>query len=132
MKKLLLLAVIIFAMTGCTKTSDKIIINTESNTHKVSESKEQETTMSAEDITLSIDGKETATIVTEAAMEVVTESLEIPNDGKLVRILDYIPDAFVDLRYATSNNFTGIVLYDDPEAYLCYGTVKNSLMFKMS
>lgn len=55
---------------------------------------------------------------TEALTEV------IPEDGQLVRILDYIPDAEIDLRYATTNNFTGTVIYDDPEAYLCYGTVK--------
>lgn len=48
----------------------------------------------------------------------------IPEEGQLVRILDYIPDAEIDLRYATKNNFTGAVIYDDPEAYLCYGTVK--------
>lgn len=56
--------------------------------------------------------------------EAPTQPLEIPNDGKLVRILDYIPDAYIDLRYATENNFTGQILYDDTEAYLCYGTVK--------
>ena len=48
----------------------------------------------------------------------------MPDDGQLVRILDYIPDAEIDLRYATENNFTGKVIYSDPEAYLCYGTVK--------
>ena len=45
-------------------------------------------------------------------------------DGQLVRILDHIPDAVIDLKYATHDNFTGEVIYDDPEAYLCYGTVK--------
>ena len=48
---------------------------------------------------------------------------DIP-DGELVRILDYIPDAVIDLRYATTNNFTGKVIYDSGEAYLCYATVK--------
>jgi D-alanyl-D-alanine dipeptidase len=48
---------------------------------------------------------------------------DIP-DGELVRILDYIPDAVIDLRYATTNNFTGKVIYDSDEAYLCYATVK--------
>lgn len=54
--------------------------------------------------------------------EIISEV--IPEGGQLVRILDYIPDAEIDLRYATTNNFTGAVIYDDPEAYLCYGTVK--------
>jgi hypothetical protein len=52
------------------------------------------------------------------------ETETIIDDGQLVRILDYIPDVVVDLRYATTNNFTGTVIYDDSEAYLCYGTVK--------
>lgn len=58
-----------------------------------------------------------------------TETAEvIPEDGQLVRILDYIPDAKIDLRYATTNNFTGTIIYDDPEAYLCYGTVKKLII----
>lgn len=64
---------------------------------------------------------ETTTYPTETT-EILSEV--IPEDGQLVRILDYIPDAEIDLRYATTNNFTGTVIYDDPEAYLCYGTVK--------
>lgn len=67
------------------------------------------------------DKTETAAIPTNST-EVVTET--ILDDGQFVRILDYIPDAEIDLRYATPNNFTGTVIYDDPEAYLCYGTVK--------
>ena len=63
---------------------------------------------------------------TESEFESETESVSerIPPDGELVRILDYIPDAVIDLRYATENNFTKTVIYDDAEAYLCYGTVK--------
>ena len=62
------------------------------------------------------------TAISTNSIEVVTET--ILDDGQLVRILYYIPDAEIDLRYATANNFTGTVIYDDPEAYLCYGTVK--------
>lgn len=54
---------------------------------------------------------------------VTTVREEIP-DGELVRVLDYIPDVVTDIRYATTNNFTGTVIYEDSEAYLCYGTVK--------
>ncbi|MCR5599232.1 MAG: M15 family metallopeptidase [Ruminococcus sp.] len=50
--------------------------------------------------------------------------LPVPEDGQLVLIREYIPDAVIDLRYATANNFTGKVIYKSPEAYLCYGTVK--------
>jgi D-alanyl-D-alanine dipeptidase len=47
-----------------------------------------------------------------------------PADTDFVRVLDYIPDAVVDLKYATADNFTGTVIYDFNEAYLRYGTVK--------
>lgn len=50
--------------------------------------------------------------------------LPVPTDGQLVLIREYIPDAVIDLRYATADNFTGKVIYKSSEAYLCYGTVK--------
>ena len=48
---------------------------------------------------------------------------EVPDDT-LVNVQDYLPSVFVDLRYATENNFTGQVIYDFTEAQLRYGTVK--------
>lgn len=47
-----------------------------------------------------------------------------PADDELVRVKDYIPDIITDLKYATTDNFTGVVIYDDGTAYLRYGTVK--------
>ena len=47
-----------------------------------------------------------------------------PADGDMVRVLDYVPALYVELRYATAGNFTGQVIYDFQEAYLRYGTVK--------
>lgn len=47
-----------------------------------------------------------------------------PADTDIVKILDYIPDAVIDLRYATANNFTGVIIYEDDAAFLRYGTVK--------
>ncbi len=47
-----------------------------------------------------------------------------PADDALVYIRDYIPDLFVDLKYATTDNFTGKVIYDFTEPQLRYGTVK--------
>lgn len=40
-----------------------------------------------------------------------------------VKVRDYIPDLIVDLKYATSTNFTGQVIYDFTEVYLRYSTV---------
>lgn len=47
-----------------------------------------------------------------------------PADDALVKVRKYIPDIFVDLKYATEDNFTKTVIYDFSEAYLRYGTVK--------
>lgn len=47
-----------------------------------------------------------------------------PADDDFVRILDYIPEAYQALPYATTENFTGTVIYDFTDAWLRYGTVK--------
>lgn len=47
----------------------------------------------------------------------------IPAEDEFVRIRDYIPEIVVDLKYATTDNFTGQVIYDFTEAYARYGTV---------
>ncbi len=41
----------------------------------------------------------------------------------LVKVRDYIPDIFVELKYASEDNFTGHRIYDFSDAYLRYGTV---------
>ena len=47
-----------------------------------------------------------------------------PLDTDFVKVIDYIPDIAIDLRYATCNNFTGQTVYDFQEPWLRYGTVK--------
>lgn len=55
----------------------------------------------------------------------VKEPVPVPeSDAEFVRVKDFIPDIVVDLKYATSDNFTGEVIYDFTDAYLRYGTVK--------
>ena len=49
---------------------------------------------------------------------------QVVDNETMVKIKDYIPDIVVDLKYATTENFTGVVIYEDNEAYLRYGTVK--------
>ena len=50
---------------------------------------------------------------------------EAPSDpAAFVRVCDYIPGIEVDLKYATTDNFTGTVIYDFTDAYLRYGTVE--------
>lgn len=68
------------------------------------------------------------TSVAETGMkdpEPVQEPLvQEPADEEFVRIIDYIPDAMIELRYATENNFTSQIIYDFEDAWLRYGTVK--------
>lgn len=47
-----------------------------------------------------------------------------PADSDLVLLTEYIPNLKTDIRYATENNFTGKVIYNNSNAYLRYGTVK--------
>lgn len=55
---------------------------------------------------------------------VVETPIPEPEDTALVRVRDYIPDIWVDLRYAGEDNFTGAAIYDFSDAYLRYGTVR--------
>lgn len=79
-----------------------------------------------------VSGKEMANIQETAAQEVTAQEIitqEIttekePEDDEYVLVKKYIPDIYVELRYATENNFTGVKIYDFTEAYLRYGTVK--------
>lgn len=45
-------------------------------------------------------------------------------DSDLVKIADYIPNIAQDLRYATTDNFTGQVIYEFTDAYLRCGTLQ--------
>lgn len=47
-----------------------------------------------------------------------------PADDELVVVKDVIPSIRVELRYATTENCTGTVIYDSSDAMLRYGTVK--------
>lgn len=71
-----------------------------------------------------IESKESTEIKQEEFEEDGQENVEVPFDDEYVEVLDYIPDVVVDLKYATEDNFTGVVIYDFNEAYLRYGTVK--------
>lgn len=63
---------------------------------------------------------------TTAPTQPSTTVIDLPDreDSDLVDVQDYMPDIFVELKYATTDNFTGNVLYDFTVAYLRYGTVQ--------
>lgn len=60
--------------------------------------------------------------------EVDLSAMPERQDHEFVNVLDYIPDIVVDLRYATTNNFTGEVIYTFDGVYLRYGTVKKLML----
>lgn len=54
-----------------------------------------------------------------------------PEESDFVLVSDYIPNIVIDLKYATTDNFTGQVIYDSDEAYLRYGTVKKLIQVQV-
>ena len=61
------------------------------------------------------------------AQEIITQEITIekePEDDEYVLVNKYIPDIYVELMYATDNNFTGVRIYGFTDAYFRYGTVK--------
>lgn len=64
------------------------------------------------------------TITQKVTTQEITTEKE-PEDDEYVLVNKYIPDIYVELMYATDNNFTGVRIYDFTDAYLRYGTVKN-------
>ena len=77
--------------------------------------------------------KRTIEATTEQEIEVATETIEevtteavplVVEKDEFVRVKDYIPDIVVELKYATTDNFTGQIIYDFEDAYLRYGTVE--------
>lgn len=63
------------------------------------------------------------TITQKVTIQEITTEKE-PEDDEYVLVNKYIPDIYVELMYATENNFTGVRIYDFTDAYLRYGTVK--------
>ncbi len=61
-------------------------------------------------------------VTTEAPLAVL--SIPEPRSDELVRVRDYAPSIFVDLRYAGDDNFTGYAIYAFRDAWLRYGTLQ--------
>lgn len=63
-------------------------------------------------------------LATELAAPPLSEVNRQRPKEEFVMVKKYIPDIFVDLKYAAADNFTGKVVYDFSDAYLRYGTVE--------
>ena len=86
-----------------------------------------ETTAASVEVTV----PETTPLETTLPETAATEPETVPtlppepeSDETFVRVLDYIPTASQELKYATADNFTGQVIYDFQDAYLRWGTVQ--------
>lgn len=99
MKKITILILVLLMLTGCNAQQATV----------------PETTVPTTEVT------ETTVAQTTAPETVPTEP---ETDDAFVRVLDYIPAATQELKYATEDNFTGQVIYDFQDAYLRWGTVK--------
>ncbi|RLD87340.1 MAG: D-alanyl-D-alanine dipeptidase [Bacteroidetes bacterium] len=57
-------------------------------------------------------------------ISVYHQTINQNSNNKLVEINKYIPDIILDIRYATSNNFTGMQIYNQPKAFTRLPVVK--------
>lgn len=69
-------------------------------------------------------GAEGTTQSLAATEETLPATEPEPAEDAFVRVTKYIPEIRQELPYATEDNFTGQVIYDFPDAYLRWGTVK--------
>lgn len=56
--------------------------------------------------------------------EYMVEERTVPSDSDMVEVLDYLPDVQVDLKYATTDNISGKVIYDFEDAKLRFHTLQ--------
>lgn len=94
-KNLLAIVAIIIVLTGCSRINDAESYMQESSV--VEMEKEQAQPSSTAEI--------------------------VYDDDDLVDVQEVIPNIYVELRYAGSNNFTGSTIYDFDTAYLRYATL---------
>ncbi len=62
--------------------------------------------------------------ITLPDVEALSENQPEPADDEFVLVQDYLPEVWVELAYATADNFTGKQIYQFTDVYLRYGTVK--------
>lgn len=109
MKNLALLLVLCLLLCGCAK-AENITATTEATKPPVTEVTE---------VTEATETSEPAT-----APDCTASVAQEFSDDALVPVMDYLPELLVELKYATSDNFTGEVVYDTWEVFLRYGTVQ--------
>jgi D-alanyl-D-alanine dipeptidase len=114
LKKIVCLFIILIGcLYGCAKSDPQVQKHTEST---------KETT---EATMVTLPEQETQQTESTEPTPVETCPIIIPNKDDLVKIEDFIPNIIIDLKYATADNFTGQIIYDqNMPAMLRYGTVE--------
>ncbi len=77
----------------------------------------------AEVVVPTVDTVIESTVETVQTREPEMKILPTPDNRILVVVTDYLPEIQVELKYATTDNFTAQVIYDFEECYLRYGTL---------
>ena len=107
MKRICILLLLLPILVGCVRKEEKTVPETVVPTTE----------------TLPVTIPETVLPETESTLPMPPDS-----DDCFVRVLDYIPTACQELRYATADNFTGQIIYPFGEAYLRWGTVQKLML----
>ena len=66
-------------------------------------------------------------VLTQAQLDAIAAQPE-RSDKDMVNVRDYIPDIFVELKYASTDNVAGLMIYNFQDIYLRYGTVKKLML----
>lgn len=108
----LLIFVLVLSLTACANVEgDYIQLSSPFTTDDTVQNNGSDITDSSEPLT------------SDTSSEALPPIYEECEKHELVRVTDYIPDANIDIKYATSDNFTGGKIYDFDDAYVRYGTV---------
>lgn len=69
------------------------------------------------------EGFTSSAYVPAAPEQSLLQPLVHPHNTDFVRVKDYLPSIYVDLKYAGTDNFTGQTIYGFQDAYLRYGCI---------
>ncbi len=67
------------------------------------------------------ENKSETNLVVQEEEQIIEKNI---SDDDFVNLKEYIPGIVIDLKYSTTDNFTGKIIYEFSDAYLRYGTVK--------
>lgn len=121
---LVLVFVLIFGLTGCcyaTGFEESDAMQLRLMLPPVWESKTEETEGTVEEILRD------PIVLSKAQLDAIAAQPDRA-DAYMVNVRDYIPDIFVELKYASTDNVAGLIIYNFEDIYLRYGTVKKLML----